>query len=605
LNAGARPLAVYLLTSLLATSALASEDEAVDVSALAAWVGREVAEIRLSGMPEDLERRAIGGLALKPRRKLLRVTHPLLRTSLAQADGQRLRYLLARNGFPAARITGSGEPDDDRVIVTFTVETGLMVSYGEVMIRDLPDAAQASVDTVRARLPRGGRFSDRAVQTARSELELAMRRAGHARPELDLELQRVNEQTVDVSFVCRPGRVFRYRDFDQEGAPEDLRPLVDQIVDLEPGTPYKPAVAKEARRDLRELQLFRQVRLTSEEDSDTTLTLRAELRPRDMITAMASVGSFTDDALVASAGIRHRNLLRRGRGGEIGARYSLHGAEARAGLWWPGLVSRRSRSEIRLTGTIEDEDAYRLEKVELELATLFRIGSYSSLRVFTSVSQGDLENRSADEDEFLSDVGLLTVLGATYYRDTSDNPIDPQVGSRLTVRTGLSPPGAWTDTPFVGVHMYTSRYLPLGGRRVLALRMDGGVSRPLGDALDLRPDFRFFAGGVSTMRGYGRRDLGPVDSEGQPVGGEVRLLASAELRQPLTGIFGTALFVDSGQVWRKRDEFDPGELAVAAGAGLLLYTPVGPVRLDLAYNLTQPERDQSRTHLSFAIGHPF
>lgn len=600
-----RYLILLVMLCSLAGPVVADDDPALDVRALATWQGREVAALELVGMPEGLVDKARKGLALTPRRKLLRLQRPRLRMSLAESDARRLQLLLARHGYPAATITAAGELDDEHVRVVFTVDRGAPMSIGDVDAPGLPAMATTALDSVRLDLARGRRFTDAAVAGARDELLLAVQRAGHARPEITSRLVRAATDTVDVVFDCVPGPTFRYRQFVQNGTPEDLVTLVDRTVDLTPDTPFAPAVARHARRDLRELQLFRQVRLRSEAVSDTTLDLVASLQPRAMTTLEVSVGSFTDDWLVASGGIKHRNLFGGGRGGQTGALYSIHRREALAGVWWPALVARRSRTELELRGKIEDEDAYELRTVAIELATLFRVGSSSSIRVSGEVSNGELENRSADADAFQSDVGLLTVLGAKFYRDTSDNPIDPRTGSRLTMQGEISPPGAWTDTPFAAVRVYGSRYLPIGGENTVAVRLDGAVGWPLGDAVDLRPDRRYFAGGVSTMRGYGRRELGPVDAEGQPVGGQVRVLAGAEYRLALTKLFGVAVFVDGGQVWRERDDLDLGELAVAAGAGLLIRTPIGPVRLDVAYNVTTPERDLGRTNLSFAIGHPY
>jgi outer membrane protein insertion porin family len=107
------------------------------------------------------------------------------------------------------------------------------------------------------------------------------------------------------------------------------------------------------------------------------------------------------------------------------------------------------------------------------------------------------------------------------------------------------------------------------------------------------------------MRGYRRRQLGPLDSDGQPIGGEVRLLTGAEARLPVWRVFGAAVFLDGGQVWRRRAETDLAQVEFAAGIGLLVGTPVGPLRLDLARHLGTPPPDQPRTLLQFGIGHPF
>jgi outer membrane protein assembly factor BamA len=599
-------VAVCLLVCHGVASAQSPRATAIDLDALRPWQGRPVTTLEIEGLPEDLVAAVRGGLALTPRRKLLRVKQTRLSVDVAEADARRVLLLLARHGHPAAEISARAEADgDEGVTVTLVVEPGPTVRYGEVDVRGLPPGAAAAADSVRVRLPRGERFADAAVAAARERLLLAQRRAGHAFPDVDVEVRRPGRDTAAITFACRPGRSFVYRDLRIEGAPDDLTPLVERTVDLEPGTPYTPGVVARARRHLRKLQLFSQVRLVNEPRDSTDLDLVVELKPRRMITLETSIGSFTDDWLVAKAGVTHRNLFGGGRGGAVELTWGQYRQQAEARTWWPGLVSPHSRTDLELRGAIEDEDSYRLEKAEADLSTLFETWWSSSLRVGVMVSDGTLENRSADPDVFASEVGLLTAVSGIWYRDSTDDPIDPSHGSRLDLRSEWSPPGAWTDTPFAITQMSASRYWPLGGRRTLAVRVDGGLGWPLGDAVDLRPDRRFFAGGVSTMRGFRRHDLGPRDSEGNAIGGEARLLAGAEVRLPLAGIFGLAVFVDSGQVWRDRRDLDPSDLTFAAGAGLLVYTPIGPLRLDLARNLSGLGADQSRTLLHFGIGHPY
>jgi len=589
----------------LTTAGMAHAD-AIDVSALAAWRGRPVSALELSGLPADLAGRARSGLALVPRRKLLSVRKTRLDLRLAAADASRLRLLLARNGYPEAQVAGRGEADgDDDVKVTFTVSVGPAVSYGALAIPGLPAGLAAAADSARIQLPVGARFRDDAVDAVRAALILVLHRAGYAHPQIEVSVTRRADFICDLVFACSPGPLFAYDALRIDGAPPDLEPLARRVVALRPGTPYSPRVAADARRYLRDLDLFRQIRLRSVPRDSSTLDLSAELVPRRMLTALVSVGTFTDNPIVARAYLIHRNLWRRGRGLAVGGSYATHLQEAEIRSWWHALVSARSRTDLRLRYEIQDEDSYRLDRTEAEVSTLFRPWVHSSLRVGLAVSNGVLDNRSADPSAFESDVGLQTVISAIWYRDTSDNPLTPFSGRRFTLRSDVSVPGFLTDSPFASIRAFGSQYIPLGGRRVLAVRLDAAVAWPLGDAVDLTPDRRWFAGGVSSMRGYERHRLGPLDSAGQPIGGETRLLAGAEARVPIVGIFGAAVFLDSGQVWRYRDETDLGDLAVAGGAGLLVGTPIGPVRFDVAYNLTPPPSGEPRSVFHFAIGHPF
>ena len=96
-----------------------------------------------------------------------------------------------------------------------------------------------------------------------------------------------------------------------------------------------------------------------------------------------------------------------------------------------------------------------------------------------------------------------------------------------------------------------------------------------------------------------------MDDDGKPIGGEARFLGSGELRFPIYRVIKGSAFLDTGQVWRRYDEIRFDEIQVAVGPGILVMTPVGPVRLDYATLLTEPLPGRPRHQLQFAIGHPF
>ncbi len=107
-------------------------------------------------------------------------------------------------------------------------------------------------------------------------------------------------------------------------------------------------------------------------------------------------------------------------------------------------------------------------------------------------------------------------------------------------------------------------------------------------------------GGPASHRGFPTNQAGPRDLEtGFPLGGKAVLLNQVELRYPLLGenIRGV-FFVDSGNIYtgvdtisfrvkqKNLEDFD--YMVHAVGFGVRYRTPVGPVRLDLAYNLNPP-----------------
>jgi outer membrane protein assembly factor BamA len=91
---------------------------------------------------------------------------------------------------------------------------------------------------------------------------------------------------------------------------------------------------------------------------------------------------------------------------------------------------------------------------------------------------------------------------------------------------------------------------------------------------------RFFAGGDTTLRGF-RLDLaGPLDVNGDPLGGEGLFLLNEELRFPIWSHFQGVIFADVGNVYRTLSDYTLRDLRECAGAGLRLMTPIGPFRME-------------------------
>ena len=134
--------------------------------------------------------------------------------------------------------------------------------------------------------------------------------------------------------------------------------------------------------------------------------------------------------------------------------------------------------------------------------------------------------------------------------------------------------------------------------------MRGGVAEAFGSTGEVPISRRFFTGGSTTIRGYDFERLGPTGADGTPTGGDVLVLTNLEWRVPLYKGFGVVLFTDIGNVFRKIDDFAPGDIKGAVGLGLRYNTPIGPVRLDYGRKVA-PEAHEASGRFHFSVGHPF
>ena len=575
--------------------------------ALSPYHGWVVTEVVIEGVPVELAKQLKSGLALNLRSGLLKGRRPRFSESDLENDLQRITLFLARHGYPQAVADEQIEPNERRkqVKVIVKVDPGAAFRFGKAKVIGIPEQlAEAASQATTPILP-GKPFADEVVTTIQAKFDSLVQANGYARSETKTILTFTESNSVDLEFQVEAGDPFRIESITITGIPDNLEAVTRKTINIEPGTPYSPAVIEQARDNLRTLGLFRQIRLKWQETGPETLELNADLQTASPRTIDLSVGSWTNDPWRLGAVWMHRNLFKKGRGLSIEGSYSLYRRLLRAATWWLALLGPRTRVEFFIRQEIQDEEAFNVDEQAVGLAALHDFGRNSSLSYGVTVANSDVTEKIPEQESFLAESGLQTIFSARWFWDRSNHLLIPTQGGRTTLAFALSPPGALSESPYASVEVEEVLYTPVAEKNVWANRLNLAIAWPLKKDQELFPNRRLYAGGVNSQRGYQRRMLGPLNANMEPTGGEVRVLANSELRFPLPGIFGGNVFLDVGQVWEKQNQVDLSELAVAIGTGVAIVTPVGPIRFDLAYNLTKPPEDSPYTVFHVSIGNPF
>jgi len=222
-----------------------------------------------------------------------------------------------------------------------------------------------------------------------------------------------------------------------------------------------------------------------------------------------------------------------------------------------------------------------------------------------SLARVSLTPRSDQDALSVDQTSSLLEIWADQKWDWTDAPLFPGRGGFAKLSATMAPPVGLSDAPYASLQGDLSLFRDLGGGVVLAGRGRAGWARALGDAISVLPNRRFYAGGTSTMRGYGRRQLGPRDADGVVRGGDAVLLAGAELRVPLVWRFGLAAFLDAGQVWWRPSDLRLADVRTAVGMSLDVRTPLGPVRFGYAWNLEAVPDGEPDDLAHFGVGYPW
>jgi outer membrane protein insertion porin family len=187
-----------------------------------------------------------------------------------------------------------------------------------------------------------------------------------------------------------------------------------------------------------------------------------------------------------------------------------------------------------------------------------------------------------------------------YSYDSRDDPTNPRKG--LVTDFLLSGAGSviGSDVEFVRA---TARalYLRPIGRSTLRLAARAGIIDPSGNE-ELPIDIRFFSGGAQSVRSFRERDLGPKDRNNYPIGGEFVTVFNVEYEIPVAGPFSVAPFFDAGNLLRQAEDAGFGDMHYAGGLGIILNSPIGPLRIDYGHNLNQGENEPSGSwHIGFGV----
>jgi len=584
-----------LLALLLGSTAVHAEIESRDV-------GRSVLSVEINGIGDAVRTDLRAGLELIPRRGLLGMDRARLERSAVGRDVDRILLYMARRGFPSASVTPEVvDRSSDGVRLRLTVDTGSPVVVAGVPVRGYPESLERPETALRV----GARFRDADVASTRRALQRALAEGGYARARIERRLERVAQDSVRVIFEVTDTARYRFDGFEPRGVDGGLLDLARRAVADPTDRTFTPAILESARRDLRELGVFRQARVRANESGPETLRLIAQLTPRDMQTLSFGVGTWTDHPIQLTSSWRHRNLFGGGRGVGVGGEFALNRSEAYSFVNWPLLLRRRSESRIATRYRIEDEEAYGSEELVLSLDHRFRVGNRTSWSVATSWTTTTLDIRTDDPTAFETVPGQQALLEVRWIMDGVNDLLDPTDGRRLQFEAWFAPPFSFADATFYSLRGGWAEIMSLGQSTVLATRLDLASARPVGDSVDLLPTQRWFGGGFNTHRGAPRRGLGPTDSENDPLGGQWRGLAGVELRQRFNDWAGLALFVDTGQVWAVADDMGFDDLVVAVGGGPMISTPIGPLHLDFAWNVAERPADGSNWVFNFGIGHAY
>jgi outer membrane protein insertion porin family len=378
----------------------------------------------------------------------------------------------------------------------------------------------------------------------------------------------------------------------------------------ESGEPFSLTEMVTAQRDLRDMEIFKQVQLKTiglQERADTVhVLIDAEEKPPYFFET--GLGYKTDSGFFGHSRIGDNNLFGLNKSGWIGGEVSEIGYHGELGLTEPRLFESHIKASV---GAFVDREQkfnqdFGTHSYGSTLTLLYPWSSRISVSLATRYEYRDQFSRGGEidpSDEGDYDPRIILVNTPEVRYDSRDSFIRPRSGwlGRFSVDFSQGLTNKHDD--FLKYQLDIRTYVTPFPRLTFAWRGFAGHLDPYGANRDVPEDQLFFLGGTNDVRGF-EENLLLRNADGDAVGGRNALFTSLEARIDLGGNFELTSFYDLGSLQDEDNHQGGDPVRSSVGLGLRYITPIGPIGLLYGYKLRRlPGEDAGRLH--FSIGYTF
>ena len=546
-------------------------------------------------------------------------------------DRELLRRFYLTEGYADFRVISAVAeltPDRNGFIVTFTLDEGERYRFGKIdvniKIKDLPAEAVLPLLTVHS----GDWYDAEAVEKSISVLTDALGNRGYAFVEIKPNVNRNREDhTVDITFVVQEGPQVFVERVDIVGNVRTLDKVIRREFQLVEGDAFNTTKMQRSQQRIKNLGFFKKVEVTNSPGAAPDKTVvTAEVEEQSTGELSLGIGFSTTDGPLADINIRERNFLGRGQDLRIGTVVSLRSQQVDLSFTEPYFLDRNIAAgfdlfEIKTSPTANFFSGVTPPYQQFSYGGALRTGYQitENLRQtlkYTARSDNitDLQPNTSLFIVLQSGQHTTSEIGQVLLYDRRDDRLDPTGGYYASVGNDFAGVGFGVD--YVRNKVSAGYYYSVFPEWVVSVTGEAGYIFGWNGQNVLIQD-RFFVGG-DNLRGFQSAGVGPRDSvSGDALGGQKYYLGSVTLGVPLGlpkefGVSGR-VFTDFGTLYHIQPTnivLTPAQLAstggvqpmvqqspairASAGIGVSWKSPVGPIRLDVAYPIRKEPFDKTQ-----------
>jgi outer membrane protein insertion porin family len=534
-------------------------------------------------------------------------------------DRELLRRFYLENGYADFRVVSAVAelaPDRSDFFVTFTMEEGERYKFAEIDVESKIKDIKPETLRPLIKFKTGDWYSSKLVDDTVLQLTNEAGNFGYAFIEVRPRVRRDREKhTISVTFEVQEGpRVFVER-IDIRGNTRTLDRVIRREFRLVEGDAFNAAKLQRSQQRIRNLGFFKKAEANKARGSTPDKTV-IEVDVEEQPTGELSIGAgfSTRDGVVGEIGIRERNLLGRGQDLKAAVRISQRTQQFDLGFTEPYFLDRNIAAGVDLfniRSSRQDESSFREDKVGGRLRASYEINEEWSHGVRLTGQYVNITDVADDASQIIRDQAgaeFESILGQTLSYDTRDSKIAPTAGFISRLSSDFA--GLGGGVRYAQATWKSKYYYPLTKKWIAELSTDVGHIEGLGQ--DVRVTDAFLLGN-DTMRGFEVGGMGPRDKfTDDALGAKTYGIGTVEVTFPIGlpeefGVRG-ALFTDFGTAFGADGPEhlinDSKSLRMSSGAGIAWRSPLGPVRLDLAYPFLKTDFDETQ-FFSFSFGARF
>jgi len=537
------------------------------------------------------------------------------------ADLETLRSWYLDKGYVNFKIDSTQvtiTPDKSKIYITINVLEGDVFTISDIKL-----AGEMVTDPAEffplIHLKRGEAFSRRKVVASTERISSKMANLGYSFanvnniPDIDEE-----NKTVAVTFFVDPSQRVYVRRINIEGNKVTRDSVIRREFRQQEKAWFSTEKLDLSKKRLQRLGYFEEVNIETPAVPGTTDQVDVHVKVSEKSTGSILIGAglSQSDGIVFNSSVNQSNFLGTGKSVSVAFNNSSSNTEYKLSIHNPYYsvdgISRGFTLKYKETDFDElDVADYSTDVGQASVNYGIPLSEFNRFNVnlaynYTNFKPGstpsnEINNFVAAEGQEFNDFKV----GLNWKHDSRDSAIFPKEGGvqRLNMETNLP----FSDLKFYKLSYKQRRYVPLSETFILSSGIDLGYGDAYGGTISLPFYENFFAGGVGSVRGFESSSLGPQDSRGDALGGNVKVAGSVELLFPPpifsdTKTVRLSTFFDVGNVFD--DEVDFGKMKYSVGVGAQWLSPLGALTVSAAQPLNDESGDRVEV-FQFNLGNNF